>query len=79
MFFRDGLVSEAGFNELDCCRGHWSVIFFLVPLSANLRDSMASNFAFSVCLSVPPPMKLYVPAFRIFSNLVCEFAMILLA
>ena len=22
--------------------------FFLVPLSANLRDSMASNFAFSV-------------------------------
>ena len=55
-------------------------VCFLVPLSANLRFRLASTFAFSVVVVVvPPPMKLYVPAFRIFSNLVCEFAMILIA
>ena len=32
-----------------------------------------------VCRLYPPPMKLYVPAFRIFLNLACEFAMILIA
>ena len=65
-------------------RGLKNLFIFLAPLSASLRFRLASAFAFSVvvCLFVrlyPHHENIYVPAFRIFSNLVCEFVMIPIA